>query len=92
MKAILRIPAKEMYGFIEIETEVLSIENALDAYADATRLYLGGSGLGKKEWNRVLDRYIKKGGMTSDEGAGMDEKQKWLIHELDKAFARIGKD
>lgn len=56
-----------------------------------TKLQLANLRAPPKEWNKVVDRYLKDGTMSSDDGAKLGKAQTWWIHEFDKANARINK-
>jgi hypothetical protein len=91
MKLTVRVPTQE-YGYAEVEMEVpddMTAQEVATLYQETADAFKPQAGLEKKEWNRILDQYLNKGGMTSDEGSVMSKEQQWLIHELDKAFARI---
>ena len=92
MKAILRIPAKEQYGFIEIESEVDSAENAVMAYDDIYKLVHGGFGLPQKEFNACIDRYLTDGTGELDVYTRMSKEQQAVIQEIKKAYKRINKE
>ena len=42
-------------------------------------------------WNKLLDRYLLEGTMSSEEWELLDDTQKIVINELKKAFKRINK-
>lgn len=88
-KAQLRIPTEEQYAYIEVSVEDTP-ENIVSAYREFTNLIKPKPGLPKEKWNKVLDGYLRHGGMTSDDGAELGKAQEWMIHELDKSMARIG--
>ena len=90
MKITYRIPAREMYGFIEIETEVETVEQALEGYKGAMAQYnSSGIGLDPKEWNRALDGYLTLQSMPSDVYERMNDTQKSIMQEIKRAFARL---
>lgn len=43
----------------------------------------------RKEWHKVLERYVNEARMTSEEYAQLDDYQKFTIQELKKLFKRI---
>lgn len=43
----------------------------------------------RKEWNRVLDRYLEETVMTSEDYENLNEPEQVIIQELKKAFKRI---
>lgn len=89
MKILLRIPTVQ-YGYMDVEFEGTP-EEAIEEHNRIIRLYNGGFGLDKKEWNKLLDTYLKGEGMDSNLMEKLDERQSWWIHEFDKASARINK-
>jgi len=88
MKALIRIPTKQ-YGFIEIESEVNSAEDAIVAHNDILKLYAGGEGLDIKEWNAWLDRYLTDGTGDTDSYMRMSLPQQNIIQEIKKSMKRI---
>jgi hypothetical protein len=52
------------------------------------RKSVGASGLTDKEWRDCLDSYMYGHGMTPDTHDKMNDRQKWMIHELDKFNTR----
>lgn len=87
-KYILRIPSTIQYAYVETEFEGTA-EEAIAEHDRLNKLMLGGFGLETKEWNKVLDRYLRDGSMDADIHEQMNKEQKWLIHEIDKATARL---
>src|SRR3990167_10394759 len=90
-KASIRVPTGLDYAYIEIQAEG-TVEGLVGAYRSLQGALKVGVGLETKEWNRVLDKYLKGEGMETDVGERMDEQQKWLIHEIDKANNRINRN
>lgn len=43
-------------------------------------------------WNKLLDRYLLEGVMSSEEWEFLDDTQKIVINEIKKAFKRIKKN
>ncbi len=43
----------------------------------------------RKNWNKLLDKYLITGNMSSDEYAELTELQVIIIQEIKKSFARI---
>lgn len=43
----------------------------------------------RKEWHKVLERYVNESLMTSEEYVQLDDYQKFTIQELKKLFKRI---
>lgn len=88
MKALIRIPTTQ-YGFIEIESEVNSAEDAIVAHNDILKLYAGGEGLDIQEWNAWLDRYLTDGTGDTDSYMRMSLPQQNIIQEIKKSMKRI---
>lgn len=95
MKIKLHIPT-EQYGFVEVEAEANSVEEAIEAYKatkspelpDVASLGANG-GLDTKEWQRTLDGYLSLGTMPSDVYERMSVNQKQFVQEIKRAFKRI---
>lgn len=85
MKTKLHFPV-EQYGFVEVEMEVESVQEALQAYSEAKKAPIG---LEPKEWNTALDRYLKEGTMDSNAYQAMGEAQKGVCQEIKKSLKRI---
>lgn len=71
------------YEFIEFETEG-SPEEAVMALRDLKRAYEGGSGLGMKEFAKVLVEYIQTGGIVDGGNYEFSSNEQILIHEVKK--------
>lgn len=89
MKATLRIPTKEQYAFIEIESEIESAEEAVIAYREINNLIQGGTGLVDKDFNRVIDQYLTEEKIITEDYLAMSVEQKKIIQEIKKSFKRI---
>jgi len=87
MIAKFHIPT-EQYGFVEVEEEVDTTEQAISRYNELA----GGEGLERKEFNEALDRYLNKGDGVTEIYLKMNRKQQDLFQELKKAFKRINKE
>jgi len=87
MKYILRVATPEQYCYIEQHFDGEATE-AVEEYRRLTALVKGGAGLLDKEWRETLDAYPLGNGTTPETHERMNEKQAWMIHELDKMFAR----
>ena len=93
MKSKIHIATKE-YCFIEIEHEdnddfENTAQQVVGAHGYLLNLLNDKEGLPQKEWNKVLDTYLNRGGMDPEEHEEMSKAQKYVIKELDKAFNRI---
>lgn len=86
VKAEILIPTVQ-YGNIRIFIEDTP-ENIIEESKRLNRIYQGGFGLDQKEWNRALDRYLVEGSIEPSTHEQMDERQQWMIHEIDKSISR----
>lgn len=43
----------------------------------------------RKDWNKLLDKYLSTGNMSSDEYGELTELQIIIIQEIKKSFARF---
>ena len=86
-KAHLRIPT-EMYAYIEVEVEDTP-EMIHAAYLQFTDLVRPKTGLGDKEYNKVIDSYLLGNSMHSEEYGAMSDKQKETVQVIKRALARI---
>lgn len=87
MKYTLRVPSPIAYAYIETEFEGTAEESIME-FDRLNKLMNGGFGLDQKTWNKVLDAYLVEGSMEAELHEQMSKEQSWMIHELDKSFAR----
>lgn len=65
LKATYHFPT-EQYGFVEVEEEVSSPEEAIQNYNASKRACEPlGQGLELKEWNRCVDEYLSTGSLIN---------------------------
>ncbi|MFZ2152164.1 MAG: hypothetical protein WAV09_03590 [Minisyncoccia bacterium] len=88
MKYTFRVAAPEQYCYIEAEYEGEASE-AVAEYHRLNKLMQGGFGLEPKDWNRVIDGYLRDGSMSAEDGEQLSKEQAWLIREIDKSTSRI---
>lgn len=43
----------------------------------------------RKDWNKMLDRYLVEGTMSAEDYENLNDIQKAIIQELKKSFKRI---
>lgn len=89
MKAHLRLPTGDQYAYIEIETEVNSIEDAVVGYNGAMRLIKPSEGLPDKEFDAFLERQLLGEGNDVNEWEKMSPEQKKYIQANKRALNRI---
>lgn len=90
MKYTLRIPTKEPYAFIEMESNDGSdYSEILDAYREITAMIAIDPSLSEKEFNRVLDNYLW-GDQTINvtDYEQTTEAQKAILQVIKRAKAR----
>ncbi len=85
------MPTNDSYGYLEVETESESIEDAYAAYKEAMGLIKGtvGVGLEKKDFDAWLDRYLTDHTGDADKYAQMNEAQTRTIQDIKRSMARI---
>lgn len=89
MKYKLHIPTVE-YGFIELEGEVESAEQAVIGFGDVLKMYRGADGLKEPEFQKVLDNYLYgTEDMEADQYAGMNKEQIGIIQTIKRSKARL---
>lgn len=90
MKTTLRIPTSEQFAFIEIETEVSSPEDAIEAYHHATRLLKANNeGLPEKDFNTWLDKYLESNTGEMEPYTKMSKAQQEIIQIIKRSVKRI---
>ena len=88
MKAKLHIPTEE-YGFVEVEVDAESIEDAVSKYSVALSARGGGEGLKVHEWAQVRDNYLNTGGeIDLETWERMSKAQRWFINEIKKVLRK----
>ena len=89
-KIQIRIPTVQ-YGYFEIEfegtpEEAIEEHNRLiNKYANSTK----GEGLGSKEWNSALDRFLIENKIDPNIWEKMNSEEKIIINEIKKSFNKI---
>lgn len=95
MKIIYRIPAKEPYGYIEIEDDVsegfFDPEKMQEQYKTfkATFDEVPGNGLTGKEVDLILDGWFQGKGVTSDLYDKRNQEQDKWFQAIKRSLARI---
>ena len=97
LKATLHFPV-EQFGYAEVEMEVKSPQEAIDAYRAVKEGELpvegqngASGGIPELEFNKVLDKYLATKTMTSDEYESLNQRQKDIIQCLKRSFKRTNK-
>ena len=87
MKAHIRIPTTQ-YGYIEAEVEG-DPEFIKEAHDTLLQLFTGGEGLPTKEFNALLDRYLRDGDVVADDYARLNKEQNTIIQAIKRSIKRI---
>lgn len=92
MKTTYQIKTGE-FEYIMFEGEGMSHTEAVKNYNDLKATFEESqvlkSELPRKEWNRILDKYLRGEGISESDHALLGKAQSWLLHELDKSQNRI---
>jgi hypothetical protein len=81
MKAIQRIPTTQ-YGYIELEMEYSTAEEAFIDHERLLKLHEGGAGLDSREWKKVREHMLRTGEADPNDHHLMNNAQKWWINEV----------
>ncbi len=91
MKITYHFPT-EQFGYTEVETDEtsgMSYNHAKSLYGPPSPSDDPYKSLCSKEFNPVLDKYLKTSSMTSAEYQSLDPLQKAMVQCLKRAFARL---
>lgn len=92
-KVTYRIPSKDPYGYVEFETDVAdpNFHNLIEVLEEMMDFHKTGDGpgLSEKEFNQVLDQYLKDGTITSDGYAACNPEQQKILQAIKKSLKRI---
>ena len=80
MKAIQRIPTTQ-YGYIELEMEYTTAEEAFIDHERLLKLHEGGVGLDAREWKKCRENMLRSGECDPELMQQMNNAQKWWINE-----------
>ena len=89
MKVTLRLPTQDQYAFIEVETEVLSVEQAVEGYNAAMGLLRSGEGMSDKELDTWIENMLLGDGNDADTYSKATTAQKVELHRIKRALNRI---
>lgn len=91
LKALYHFPT-EQYGFVEVEEEVASKEEAIEAYSATKASVVSSSeGLTPKEMNRCIDEYLSTGSLVdgTELYQQMSASQQDFLQQLKRSLKRI---
>jgi len=92
MKTLYHIPT-EQFGFVEIELEKDSVEDAIEGYnALRSPEMPSGSGLDPTAWRMAYDGYKELHTMPSELYEKMNSYQQFAIQEEKKYYKRTNKE
>lgn len=80
MKAIQRIPTTQ-YGYIELEMEYESAEDAFIDHERLLKLHEGGTGMDAREWKRTREHMLTTGECDPEAMERMNKAQRWWVNE-----------
>lgn len=80
MKAIQRIPTTQ-YGYLEMEMEYNTPEEAFIDHDRLLKLFEGGVGLDVHEWKKVREHMLSTGECDPEAIQRMNKAQRWWINE-----------
>jgi hypothetical protein len=84
MKTKLHIPT-EQYGYVEVETEVEDIQEALALYKEVK----GGAGLAPNEYNGFIDRMLMGDENHLEDYLKMSAEQQACVQVIKRALKRL---
>jgi len=80
----------EQYGFVEVEGESTSIEEAIENYkASNSSKMASGEGLNPQEWRLAYDGYMETHTLPSEVYEKMNSYQQFAIQEEKKRYKRL---
>lgn len=88
MKAELHIPT-EQYGFVSVEVEVPSVEDALHAYQHAASTVRGGEGMSEEEMDLWVCNMLLGEGNDVNVYQKATKSQQIELHRIKRALNRI---
>lgn len=96
MKVTYRIPTRDPYAYVEIETNPESIltKEITETYEELTRAFKGepeGFGISAKDFNRIFDHYRLEGSILAEDVPfceDMDKSQQECLSALKRSLTR----
>lgn len=92
MKITYRIPGKEPFSYIELEAEVIGKmgpENIITDFESYIQASKTGDGLPKKDFDTMLDGYLRDGVVDSNEYSRCNKEQKNIMSSIKRSLSRI---
>ena len=80
IKVIQRIPTTQ-YGYIELNMEYETAEEAFIDHMRLLKMYEGGVGLDAREWKRTREKMLETGQCDPEVMERMNHAQRWFINE-----------
>ncbi len=81
------------FEFIAVELEGISHDEAVKNFNDLKSSWEQSqvlkSELPRKDWNKILDKYLRGEGISETDHALLGKAQQWMLHELDKSRTRM---
>ena len=90
MKCIQRVPTVQ-YGYVELEMEYESPEEAFIDHDRLLKLHEQGAGLEPRKWAQVRNKMLNTGECDPNLFEEMNKAQRWWINETKLAFRAMTK-
>lgn len=81
IKAVQRIPTVQ-YGYIELELEYETPEDAIVDFTRLSKMYEDGIGMSATEWKKTREHMLNTGECDPNEMERMSKAQRYFINEL----------
>lgn len=88
MKAVQRIPTTQ-YGYVEIEIEYETAEEAFIDHERLLKLHETGVGLDAREWKKCREYMLTTGNCDPEQIERMNKAQRWWINETKLAMRAL---
>lgn len=91
MKTVVQIKTADFEYISQEFNADMEAGKAVEAFLDLRRVWQERTQtkLTRKEWNDLVDGYLHGKSVLTSDFEKMNDTQKWMLHELDKAFSRI---
>lgn len=86
-----RIPTTQ-FGFIELDMEYESAQEAIDDHTVLFKMYQYGTGLPATEWTKCRKHMLTTGECDPEQIDRMNKAQRFFINECKKTLRDINKD
>ena len=78
------------FEYVELDLSgEASPEQVKEYYQQYSQPFQNGAGLPDDEWREAVDRYRIENKMDVQKHERMSQRQKWMVHEIDKSNTRL---